>query len=97
MQAAGVAHPSKSPYSSLVVLVKKMNGCMDYCKLNEQTKLDTYALLWKDDTLGCLLGSLIFATLLSFQVLADCMSFAYPDWFEFTRMPFGLWNSPAML
>lgn len=47
-EKAGVVRLSKSPYSSPVVLVKKKDGslhfCVDYWKLNTQTKPDTYPL-----------------------------------------------------
>lgn len=46
MQEAAVVIPSKSPYSSPVVLVRKKDGtirfCIDYQNLNENTKPDTH-------------------------------------------------------
>jgi hypothetical protein len=53
-----VIRPSKSPYSSPVLLVKKSDGtyrfCVDYRKLNVITKRDVYPLPRIDDTLDML-------------------------------------------
>lgn len=46
--AAGIIRPSKSPYTSNVVLVRKKSGklrlCVDYRQLNDRTVKDSYAL-----------------------------------------------------
>ena len=48
IQESGVIQPSKSPWSRLVVMVRKYDGthrfCVDYRKLNAVTKLDTFPL-----------------------------------------------------
>ena len=92
-----------------VVLVRKKSGelrlCVDYRKLNNVTRKDTYPLPRVDDTLDTLAGSCWFTTLdlISgyWQVplhTEDQEKFAFttPEGlFEFTVMPFGLCNAPA--
>ena len=62
-----VIEESNSPWSSLVVLVTKKDGstrfCVDYRKLNDVTKKDSYPLPRIDDTLTTLSGSAWFSTL----------------------------------
>jgi hypothetical protein len=61
MRRNGVVEASSSPWSSPVVLVKKKDGittfCVDYRKLNDVTKKDSYPLPRIDDTLDTLAGS----------------------------------------
>ena len=60
MQNAGVIEPSLSPWASPIVLVRKKDGttrfCVDYRKLNQATKKDSYPLPRIDDTLETLAG-----------------------------------------
>lgn len=109
MQADKVIEPSSSPWSSPVVLVKKKDGssrfCVDYRKLNEVTKKDSYPLPRIDDSLDTLSGSCWFSTLDLksgyWQVGIDekdrektAFSVGTGLW-QFTVMPFGLCNAPA--
>ncbi|CAK1579001.1 unnamed protein product [Parnassius mnemosyne] len=63
----GVIEPSSRPWCSPVVLVKKKDGsmrfCVDYRRLNDVTKKDSYPLPRTDDTLDMLTGVKWFDTL----------------------------------
>ena len=63
----GVVTPSRSPWSSPIVLVKKKDGttrfCVDYRKLNDVTRKDAYPLPWIDETLDALGGAAYFSTM----------------------------------
>ena len=65
--AARVIRPSKSPYSSNVVLVRKKNGrlrlCVDYRQLNDITVKDSFALLRLEEIFYCLHGARFFTTM----------------------------------
>ena len=62
-----VVQPSQSPWASPIVLVQKKDGsirfCVDYRKLNDQTRKDAHPLPRIDDTLNTLAGSQWFCTL----------------------------------
>ena len=110
MQETGVVQPSRSPWSSPVVMVRKKDGpyqfCIDYRELNKSTKADTFPLPRIDDILNQLGNSHYFLTLdLASSYWQICMApssrektaFSTPQGlYEFWIMPFGLTNAPAV-
>ena len=67
MANRGVIRPSKSPWSSPMVLVGKKDDstrfCVDFCKLNSVTQRDVYPVPHLDETLGTLGGAQYLSTL----------------------------------
>ena len=61
----GVIRQSRSPFASTIVLVRKKNGsvrmCVDYRKLNRQSKRDSYALPRIEELLDCCAGSKFYS------------------------------------
>ena len=110
MQEAQVIRPSKSPWASPVVLVRKRDGthrfCVDYRELNSVTKPDTYPLPRIEDLLDQLGESRYFSTLdlssgfWQIRIHPDSVektAFTTPQGlFEFRVMPFGLTNAPGV-
>ena len=108
MLAHGVVRPSKSPWASPIVLVKKKDGtwrfCVDFRKVNDVTIKDAYPLPQINDLIDSLAGHSYFTTLdLAsgyWQVELDESSkeksaFVIPggNLLEFNRMAFGLSNA----
>lgn len=109
MLCQGIIEPCNGPWSSPLVVVKKKDGsirlCVDYRKLNGQTRGDKYPLptipeLLRDVQPGP------FISILDLQAGywqvpvpvedADKTGFTAPGGFyRFRRMPFGLKNAPA--
>ncbi|GFT17118.1 hypothetical protein TNCV_4738431 [Trichonephila clavipes] len=67
MKNNDVIEPSSSSWASPIVLVRKKDGssrfCVDYRRLNDVTKKDSYPLPRMDDTLDTLVGNTWFSTL----------------------------------
>ena len=110
MLEAGIIQPSRSPWSSPVVLVKKRDGterfCVDYGKLNEKTVKWNYPLPHIDDILATLGESKCFSCLDLksgyWQVEMDpahkskTAFVTYKGLYEFNVLPFGLCGAPGI-
>ena len=110
MEDAGVIRPSKSPWASPIVLVRKKDGthrfCVDDRALNAVTTPDTFPLPCIDDLLDQLGKAKYFSTLdlaagyWQIQMHPDSRqktAFAtHMGLHEFCVMPFGLRNAPAV-
>ena len=104
-----IIRPSVSPWSSPILLVPKKDGgtrlVVDYRRLNNLTRKDSYPLPRIDDTLDCLGGAQYFSALDFssgyFQVPLDDESrpltafITQGGLYEFNVMPFGLCNAPS--
>ena len=105
-----VIRESTSPWSSNMVLVRKKDGrlrlCVDYRRLNSQSKLDSYNILSIDEILDTLGGNRWFSSLdlcsgyhqveIEEEHKERTAFQAGPlGFYEYNRMPFGLTNSPA--
>ena len=100
---------SDSPWSSPVVLVRKkdrtLRFCVDYRKLNAETKKDNYPLPRIDDALDRLSGAKFFTSVDCDQAYhqvemeeadKEKTAFITPDGlYQFKVMSFGLRNAPA--
>ena len=100
---------SKSPWASPLLLVKKKDGTnravIDYCKLNNVTKKDSYPLPRIDNALNVLGGAKYLSAmdLISLYWQIDlppedqekCVIITSRGLFQPTQMPQGLCNAPA--
>ena len=109
MLLSNVIRPSASPWSSPVLLLEKPNGefrfCVDYRRLNAETKKDAYPLPRIDETLDALGNATWFSTLdlqsgfwqipVREQDQEKTAFATHHGHWEFRVLPFGLANSPA--
>ncbi len=109
MAEHGIVESSISPWSSPVVLFRKKDWttrfCVDYRRLNDVTRKDSFPLPRVDVTLDALNGAKWFSTLdlksRYWQVELDPAdkektAFSFGQGLrQFTVMPFGLCNAPA--
>ena len=108
MLEAGAIHASQSPWCNAVVLVQKKDGtlhfCVDFRRLNAQTKKDSYPLPHIQEALESMTGSAHFS-LMDFKSgfwqikmapeLQQYTAFTVGNlrFYEFTCMLFGLCNA----
>ena len=109
MYEQGIIDKSTSPWCSPVVLVQKKDGttrfCVDYRRLKDVTRKDSFPLPRVDSTLDALDGSQWFSTLdlksgywqVDLEESAkEKTAFSYgKGLWQFNVMPFGLCNAPA--
>jgi len=110
MLEADIIEPSRSEWSTPIVMVKKPNGtyrfCLDFRKLNNVSKKDAYPLPYMNAILDKLRSARYISTIdLSqayFQIPLEKTSreltaFTVPGkgLFHFKRMPYGLTGAPA--
>ena len=106
----GIIRPSKSPYASQVVIVRKKSGeirlCVDFRKLNAISVHDSFPLPRVEEALQAVQAAVWFS---SFDLAQGYLQMAMEEadipktafktgssgLYEFTRMPFGLTNAGA--
>ena len=110
MLEAGVIHLSQSPWCNVVILVQKKDGtlcfCVDFQHLNARMKKDSYPLPQIQEALESMAGLAHFSSM-DFKSgfwqikmapeLQQYTAFTVENlgFYEFTRMPFGLCNTPV--
>ena len=110
MLDGGAIHPSQSLWCNAVVLVRKkdrgLRFCIDFRRLNSQTKKDAYPLPWMQETMESMVGTQFFSTMDLksgfWQVKMAKDSQQYTAFmvgsmgvYEFLRMLYGLCYAPA--
>jgi len=110
MLEMGAIQESQSPWSSNCVIVRKKDGtirfCIDFRKLNANTKKESYAIPKVEDTLHLLAGSRYFSKLDLkcgyWQVELEeedkektAFQVGGLGFYQCNRLPFGLCNAPA--
>ena len=106
----GIIRPSKSPYASQVVIVRKKTGeirlCVDFRKLNAISICNSFPLPRVEEALQAIQATVWFS---SFDLAQGYLQMAMEEediektafcagssgLYEFTRMPFGLTNAGA--
>lgn len=110
MLKLGIIEPSRSAWSSPILLVKKKDNsyrfCVDFRKVNSVTEKDAYHLPYASSILDQLRDAKFITSLdiksAYWQIEMEENSKQYTAFtvpnrglFQFTRMPFGLHNAPA--
>ena len=109
MLSKGFIESSDSPWASPIVLVTKKDGstrfCIDYRRLNDVTRKDSFPLPRIDETIESLAGAEWFSTLdlasgywqvnVAQEDRAKTAFATRKGLFQWKVMPFGLANAPA--